>query len=94
MPRQIKENQFPSTDEDELYPREATEEKVSLSESIRTAPRFLSDSPSHVFTDGLTLRSETGHINSDRGATSGSAGGGRRHPADVQAVLPVSSLTI
>ena len=32
MPRQVKENQFPSTDEDELYPREATEEKVSLSD--------------------------------------------------------------
>lgn len=32
MPRQVKENQFPSADEDELYPREATEEKVSLSD--------------------------------------------------------------
>ncbi len=32
MPRQVKENQFPSTEEDELYPREATEEKVSLSD--------------------------------------------------------------
>ena len=32
MPRQVKENQFPDTDEDELYPREATEEKVSLSD--------------------------------------------------------------
>ena len=32
MPRQVKENQFPNTDEDELYPREATEEKVSLSD--------------------------------------------------------------
>lgn len=32
MPRQVQENQFPSTDEDELYPREATEEKVSLSD--------------------------------------------------------------
>ena len=32
MPRQVKENKFPDTDEDELYPREATEEKVSLSD--------------------------------------------------------------
>lgn len=32
MPRQVQENQFPSTDEDELYPRETTEEKVSLSD--------------------------------------------------------------
>ena len=32
MPRQVKENQFPDADEDELYPREATEEKVSLSD--------------------------------------------------------------
>ena len=32
MPRQVRENQFPQSDEDELYPREATEEKVSLSD--------------------------------------------------------------
>ena len=32
MPRQVRENQFPSSDEDELYPRESTEEKVSLSD--------------------------------------------------------------
>jgi hypothetical protein len=32
MPRQVKENQYPQSDEDELYPREATEEKVSLSD--------------------------------------------------------------
>ena len=32
MPRQVKENRFPQNDEDELYPREATEEKVSLSD--------------------------------------------------------------
>lgn len=32
MPRQVGENQFPSSDEDELYPRESTEEKVSLSD--------------------------------------------------------------
>ncbi len=32
MPRQLQENQFPQNDEDELYPREATEEKVSLSD--------------------------------------------------------------
>jgi predicted AAA+ superfamily ATPase len=32
MPRQVGENQFPQNDEDELYPREATEEKVSLSD--------------------------------------------------------------
>ena len=32
MPRQVRENQFPQNDEDELYPREATEEKVSLSD--------------------------------------------------------------
>ena len=32
MPRQIVENKFPATDQDELYPRETTEEKVSLSD--------------------------------------------------------------
>ncbi len=32
MPRQVNENRFPQNDEDELYPREATEEKVSLSD--------------------------------------------------------------
>ncbi|MCH8291765.1 ATP-binding protein [Candidatus Poribacteria bacterium] len=32
MPRQVRENQFPRSDEDELYPRESTEEKVSLSD--------------------------------------------------------------
>lgn len=32
MPRQVQENQYPQNDEDELYPREATEEKVSLSD--------------------------------------------------------------
>ena len=32
MPRQVGENQFPQNDEDELYPRETTEEKVSLSD--------------------------------------------------------------
>lgn len=32
MPRQVSENQYPQNEEDELYPREATEEKVSLSD--------------------------------------------------------------
>ncbi|MCG9131146.1 ATP-binding protein [Candidatus Poribacteria bacterium] len=32
MPRLVGENQYPQNDEDELYPREATEEKVSLSD--------------------------------------------------------------
>ena len=32
MPRQVGENRFPQNDEDELYPRETTEEKVSLSD--------------------------------------------------------------
>ena len=32
MPRQVRENRFPQNEEDELYPREATEEKVSLSD--------------------------------------------------------------
>jgi predicted AAA+ superfamily ATPase len=32
MPRLVRENQFPQNDEDELYPRETTEEKVSLSD--------------------------------------------------------------
>ena len=32
MPRQVNENQYPQNDEDELYPRETTEEKVSLSD--------------------------------------------------------------
>ncbi len=32
MPRLVNENRFPQNDEDELYPREATEEKVSLSD--------------------------------------------------------------
>ena len=32
MPRQVNENKFPVDDEDELYPRESTEEKVSLSD--------------------------------------------------------------
>ena len=32
MPRQVRENQYSQNDEDELYPREATEEKVSLSD--------------------------------------------------------------
>ncbi len=32
MPRQVNENKFPLDDEDELYPRESTEEKVSLSD--------------------------------------------------------------
>lgn len=32
MPRLVNENKFPQNDEDELYPRETTEEKVSLSD--------------------------------------------------------------
>jgi len=32
MPRQVRENQYPQSEEDELYPRETTEEKVSLSD--------------------------------------------------------------
>lgn len=32
MPRQVRENRYPQNDEDALYPREATEEKVSLSD--------------------------------------------------------------
>ncbi len=32
MPRQVGENQYPQNEEDELFPREATEEKVSLSD--------------------------------------------------------------
>lgn len=32
MPRQVRENQPPQNEEDELFPREATEEKVSLSD--------------------------------------------------------------
>ncbi len=32
MPRQVRENRYPQNDEDELYSREATEEKVSLSD--------------------------------------------------------------
>ena len=32
MPRRVKENEFPHTEEDELYPREETEEKISLSD--------------------------------------------------------------
>ena len=32
MPRQVRENQYPVSEEDELYPRETTEEKVSLSD--------------------------------------------------------------
>ena len=32
MPRQVGENRYPQNEEDELYPREATEEKVSLSD--------------------------------------------------------------
>lgn len=32
MPRQVSENRYPQNEEDELYPREATEEKVSLSD--------------------------------------------------------------
>ena len=32
MPRQVRDNRYPQNDEDELYPREATEEKVSLSD--------------------------------------------------------------
>ena len=32
MPRQVGDNRYPQNDEDELYPREATEEKVSLSD--------------------------------------------------------------
>lgn len=32
MPRHVRENQYPLSDEDELYPRETTEEKVSLSD--------------------------------------------------------------
>ena len=32
MPRQVAENRYPQNEEDELYPRETTEEKVSLSD--------------------------------------------------------------
>jgi len=32
MPRQVSDNKFPVDDSDELYPRESTEEKVSLSD--------------------------------------------------------------
>ncbi|MDE0011817.1 MAG: ATP-binding protein [Candidatus Poribacteria bacterium] len=32
MPRQVRDNRYPQNEEDELYPREATEEKVSLSD--------------------------------------------------------------
>jgi len=32
MPRQVNDNKYPISEEDELYPRESTEEKVSLSD--------------------------------------------------------------
>ena len=32
MPRQVNDNKYPISQEDELYPRESTEEKVSLSD--------------------------------------------------------------
>ena len=40
MPRQVGENQYPQNDEDELYPREATEEKVSLSDRFGLSLAF------------------------------------------------------
>ena len=69
MPRQVKENRYPQNDEDELYPREATEEKVSLSDrfGLRLAFQRISQDTylqivSHyALKRGLSVPTETLH---------------------------------
>ncbi len=69
MPRQVNENRFPQNDEDELYPREATEEKVSLSDRFGLRLAFYRISQStylqivshYAQKKGLTLSKEELH---------------------------------
>ena len=69
MPRQVRENRYPQNDEDELYPREATEEKVSLSDrfGLRLAFQRISQDTylqivSHyALKRGLSVPTETLH---------------------------------
>lgn len=69
MPRQVNENRFPQNDEDELYPREATEEKVSLSDRFGLRLAFYRISQStylqivshYAQKQGLTLPKEELH---------------------------------
>ena len=93
MPRQVQENQFPSTDEDELYPRETTEEKVSLSDRFGLRLAFYQDSPIRIFADGLTLCPGNMAYRFRQRSYIVRRWSGRRHPAGVRAVLPASSLT-
>ena len=69
MPRQVRENRYPQSDEDALYPREATEEKVSLSDrfGLRLAFQRISQDTylqivSHyALKRGLSVPTETLH---------------------------------
>ena len=85
MPRQVGENQYPQNDEDELYPREATEEKVSLSDrfGLRLAfyrisqDTYLQIVSHYAQKRGLSVPTETLHRAALEWAASSSGRSGR-----------------
>ena len=83
MPRQVGENQYPHTEEDELYPRETTEEKVSLSDRFGLRLAFLSVLSTHLPTDCLPLRPKAaGYPSQQRNSIGKRWSGKRRRVAD------------
>ena len=85
MPRQVGENQYPQNDEDELHPREATEEKVSLSDrfGLRLAfyrisqDTYLQIVSHYAQKRGLSVPTETLHRAALEWAASSSGRSGR-----------------
>ena len=94
MPRQVRDNRYPQNDEDELYPREATEEKVSLSDrfGLRLAfQRISQDTYLQIISHyakkrGLSVPTEALHI--------APHWNGKHPQVDVQDASPISSSQI
>ncbi len=104
MPRQVRENRYPQNDEDELYPREATEEKVSLSDrfGLRLAFQRISQDTylqivSHyALKRGLSVQTETLHRAALEWEASSSGRSGRvayQFVADLAGKLALDSTT-
>ena len=105
MPRQVGENQYPQNDEDELYPREATEEKVSLSDrfGLRLAfyrisqDTYLQIVSHYAQKRGLSVPTETLHRAALEWAASSSGRSGRvayQFIADLAGQLALESTTL
>ena len=104
MPRQVSENRYPQNDEDELYPREATEEKVSLSDrfGLRLAfyrisqDTYLEIVAHYAQKRGLSIPIETLHRAALEWAASSSGRSGRvayQFVADLAGQLALESNT-